>query len=102
MTPGIPAERLSLVAGAGRGDSLIRQAFDLAAAGLAVLDVSRPLARIVLANTSFGSLLGVPATDLAGDPLQSWIHRTSAALAQAALEAARAGGPATRIELGLV
>jgi PAS domain S-box-containing protein len=102
MTSGIPAERLSLVVGAGRGESLIPQAFDLAADGLAVLDVSGPLARIVLANASLGSLLSVPAADLAGDPLQSWVHPASAAAAQAALETARAGGTATRIELGLV
>jgi PAS domain S-box-containing protein len=102
MTPVVPAERLSLVVGAGRVDSLVRQAFDLAADGLAILDVSGPLAKIVVANAALGTALGVPPAALAGDPLQSWLHPSSAACAQQALADALAGAPCARVELGLV
>jgi len=102
MTPGLPAERLSLVAGAGRGDSLVQQAFDLAADGLAVLDASGPLAKIVLANATLGAALGKPAASLHGDPLQSWLYPSSAADAQRAIGEASAGAAGQRVELRLV
>ncbi len=97
-----PAERLSLVAGAGRNDSLVRQAFELAADGLAVLDVAGPLARIRLANSALAASFGVPATALGGDPLQSWLDPSSAAEAQRAIGAAWSSASTRRIELGLV
>ena len=40
MTLRHPPERLSLVVGAGRDDSLLRQAFDLAADGIAILETA--------------------------------------------------------------
>ncbi len=102
MSPRPPAERLSLVAGAGRNDSLVRQAFELAADGLAVLEVAGPLARIRLANSTFAAALGTTAAALANDPLQSWLDPTSAAAAQSAIAAAREGPVGRRVELGLV
>lgn len=102
MTPPNPVERLSLVAGAGRPESLIRQAFDLAGDGLAVLEASGPLARIVLANAVLAEALGVTQSILAGDLLQGWLCPDSAVEAQRAMADAAAGAAPRRVELGLV
>lgn len=103
MSPNQQAEKLSLIGG-GRGEPLLRQAFDLAADGIAVLDATGPLARIVLANATFGRRLGVAAAMLAGDALQSWVAPASAANLQSAVAAAVAtgGGGDARAEVALV
>jgi PAS domain S-box-containing protein len=100
--PGQQAERLALVGGSGRGDSLLRQAFDCAADGLAILDAAGAQARIVLANGALGRTLGIAPAELAGGPLQAWLQADSAALAQRAIEESARGEGERRVELGLV
>ena len=95
------AERFTLVGG-GRADPLLRQAFDLATDGIAVLDASGPLARIVLANDTLAKSLGTSGSALPGNPLQSWIVPAHAAEVQQAIAAVAAGDGPRRIEFGLL
>ena len=102
MTTAMPSERLSLVSGAGRTESLVRQAFDLATDGIDLLDVTGPLAKIVLANSSLAVALGATPAALARSPLQTWLDASSAAEAQRAISQATPGASGQRPEICLV